>query len=117
MDRWLILLLYLIYNTNLVGGQTPVSIPSHSPGLVEGGGENIAPPRDELSPAHEQAMWEEIQHNVDALRHAGTLAAPNAAQTVTFTFPLRLIPGLPDTAGYKVSAFADHNPTAGQVLD
>jgi murein DD-endopeptidase MepM/ murein hydrolase activator NlpD len=80
-------------------------------------GENYTPPGEDLSPAQEQAMWEEIQFNLEALRSAGALAAPNAAQTVTYAFPLRLAPGLPDYAGFRVSAFSDHNPASGQVLD
>lgn len=78
---------------------------------------DMEPPGDELSPAQEQAMWEEIQRNIAALRARGALAAPDAAQTVTYDFPLRLAPGLPDYAGFRVSAFVDHNPASGSVLD
>jgi murein DD-endopeptidase MepM/ murein hydrolase activator NlpD len=84
---------------------------------VEGGGENLEPPRDEISPAEEQAMWEEIQRNLAMLRDAGALPPLNSAQVVTYNFPLRMAPGLPDYAGFRVSAFADHNPASGQVLD
>jgi hypothetical protein len=62
-------------------------------------------------------MWEEILRNLALLRDAGALAAPHAAQAVIYNFPLRLAPGLPDYAGFRVSAFADHRPAAGQVLD
>lgn len=63
-------------------------------------------------------MWAEIQHNLTALRAEGKLAAPNAVvQAVTYNFPLRLAPGLPDYAGFRVSAFVDHNPVGGAVLD
>jgi hypothetical protein len=61
-------------------------------------------------------MWAEIQRNVAQLRQMGILAAP-AASTVLYNFPLRLAPGLPDYAGFRVSAFADHNAASGQVLD
>jgi hypothetical protein len=56
---------------------------------------------------------------VDALRRVGLLPAPDATTTVTYAFPLRLAPGRPDYAGFRVSAFSDHNPAAGstQVLD
>ena len=62
-------------------------------------------------------MWEEIQTNIQALRSAGLVAAPNSVKAVTYNFPLRLAPGLPDYAGFRVSAFADHNPATGQALD
>lgn len=74
-------------------------------------------PHDALSPAAEQALWAEIQHNVTQLRNAGLLAAPDPTQAVTFDFPLRLAPGLPDDAGFRVSAFADHNANSSAVLD
>ena len=45
------------------------------------------------------------------------IQARPGASTVTYAFPLRLAPGLPDAAGFRVSAFSDHNPTAAQVLD
>jgi hypothetical protein len=47
----------------------------------------------------------------------GVLAAPNTAPAVTYTFPLRLAVGLADYAGFRVSAFVDHNLASGQVLD
>ena len=99
-------------------GATPAII-SPQPTLqpVVAGGEDVDLPRDELSPAQEQAMWEEIQRNIAMLRARGTLAAPDASQAVTYNFPLRLAPGLPDYAGFRVSAFVDHNPASGQVLD
>jgi len=75
------------------------------------------PPYEEQSPAQEQAMWAEIQHNIAWLRSAGRLTAPATVQMVTYDFPLRLAPGLPDYAGFRVSAFVDHNPASGQVLD
>ena len=92
MNRCLSLILCMICTTGLIGG-------------------------GEISPAQEQAMWEEIQRNIAALRDAGALAPLDAAQSVTYDFPLRMAPGLPDYAGFRVSAFADHNPTSGQVLD
>lgn len=74
--------------------------------------------RDDLSPAREQALWADIQRSVTKLRSQALLAPP-AAQTVTYGFPLRVAPGRPDYAGFRVSAFSDHNPAAGttQVLD
>jgi hypothetical protein len=84
---------------------------------VTGAGEDFLPPRDEISPAQEQAMWEEIQRNIETLRSMGALAPLNTAQAVTYNFPLRMAPGLPDYAGFRVSAFADHNPASGPVLD
>ena len=62
-------------------------------------------------------MWAEIQRNIAMLRSVGALVRPKTAQAVTFGWPLRMAPGLADYAGFRVSAFADHNPTAGQVLD
>jgi murein DD-endopeptidase MepM/ murein hydrolase activator NlpD len=71
---------------------------------------------DEISPAQEQAMWEEIQRNLVLLKNAGLLP-PTTTTSVTYNFPLRLAPGLPDYAGFRVSAFSDHNAASGQVLD
>lgn len=80
-----------------------------------------APPilRDELSPVQEQAMWDEIRRNVAALRAANLLPQPDSPQAVTYDFPLRLAPGRPDYAGFRISAFSDHNAATGttQVLD
>jgi murein DD-endopeptidase MepM/ murein hydrolase activator NlpD len=74
-------------------------------------------PRDEFTPAQEEVMWAQIQRNVAALRSAGLVPAPDATQTVTYNFPLRLAPGLPDYAGFRISAFSDHNAAASAVLD
>ena len=74
-------------------------------------------PTDHLSPAAEQAMWQEIQGNLAVLRQLSLLPMPSSPTAVGYQFPLRLAPGLPDFAGHRVSAFADHNPTAGAVLD
>ncbi len=74
-------------------------------------------PRDEITPAQELSMWNEIQRNLAMLRAQGKLAAPQALPALTYTFPLRMAPGLPDYAGFRVSAFVDHNAGLGQVLD
>jgi len=74
-------------------------------------------PGGEISPTQEQAMWAEIQYNFKLLQEQGVLYPPSAAQSVLYTFPLRLVPGLPDYAGFKVTAFADHNPANGPILD
>lgn len=119
MNRWLYLLFSLACTTGMIVGLTLAIIPPPQPApqLVESGGENFEPPRDEISPEQEQAMWEEIQRNLALLRDAGALSAPNTAQAVTYNFPLRMAPGLPDYAGFRVSAFADHDPASGSVLD
>lgn len=106
--------------TGLLAGLTFASGPPGSaarPWLAEGADPELV--RDELSPAQEQAMWAEIRRSLARLRSAGLLAEPDASQTVTFGLPLRLAPGLPDYAGFRVSAFVDHDPAAGvaQVLD
>lgn len=72
---------------------------------------------DALSPANEQAMWDEIRQNVRDLKHKSLLPTPAATAAGGFIFPLRMAPGLPDYAGFRVSAFSDHNPVAGAVLD
>jgi hypothetical protein len=61
-------------------------------------------PQDELSPLQEQIMWRDIQHNIALLKSQSLLAEPDATQSVTYNFPLRLAPGLPDYAGFRVSA-------------
>jgi hypothetical protein len=72
---------------------------------------------DQISPVEEQAMWEEIQHNITRLRETGALPALSNGPAVTYAFPLRLAPGLSDYAGFRVSAFPDHDVGSGQVLD
>lgn len=118
MNRSRSLLLYILCLISLIVAPLPAILP-YRPALppVIADGEEVDTPRDELSPAQEQAMWEAIQRNLALLRSAGTLPAPDAAQVVTYDFPLRLAPGSPDYAGFRVSAFADHNSASGQVLD
>ena len=62
-------------------------------------------------------MWEEIHRNVTRLRTIGILAQLSPTQSVAYNFPLRMAPGLPDYAGFYISAFPDHHPSSGQVLD
>jgi hypothetical protein len=45
------------------------------------------------------------------------LAAPDTTQTVTFAWPMRAATGLTDYGYHAVSAFVDHNPAIGQLLD
>jgi murein DD-endopeptidase MepM/ murein hydrolase activator NlpD len=89
--------------------------PAPSAGTSPAGG--FEAPRDNLSPAADRAMLEEIDRNVARLRRAGLPAPQRRAEAVTYDFPLRLAPGLPGEAGYYVSALADHDPAAGKVLD
>jgi len=92
--------------------------PTRSPYQQIGVVNEIAfPPQSEISPMAEASMEEEIQHNIDILQEKGALTAPNSNQSVTYQFPLRLAPGLPDSAGFRVSAFVDHNLVVGQVMD
>jgi len=78
----------VIFLAGLIWGLTPAIIPPQpTPQPVVVGGEDLDMPRDEISPAEEQAMWEEIQRNIATLRDAGALAVPNAAQTVTYNIP------------------------------
>lgn len=62
-------------------------------------------------------MWRDIQNNIALLKSQSLLAEPDATQSVSYIFPLRLAPGLPDYAGFRVSAFVDHDPAVGPVLD
>ena len=118
MNRWFTLLLYLTVIVSLsappMAGDLP---PQPAPQPLESEGENFEPLADEISPAAEQAMTETIQRNLAALRLSGGLPEPAAAAAGSYAFPLRLAAGLPDDAGFKVSAFPDHNPAAGQALD
>jgi murein DD-endopeptidase MepM/ murein hydrolase activator NlpD len=116
MKRWPSVLLALCVTLSLAA-TTPAaaSRPTLQPAAAVGVTDE--PPCDELTPAQEQAMWDEIQRYVAVLRRQYMLAAPDAAQAVTYNFPLRLAPGLPDYAGFRVSAFVDHNPASGPVLD
>ncbi len=88
-----------------------------TPKPIIAAGEPVAPAYDELSPAQEQAMQAEIQRNVAMLRRTGVLAEPDASQAVSYAFPLQMAPGLPDYGGFRVSAFVDHNPASGAILD
>ena len=45
------------------------------------------------------------------------MATPETVQAVAYAFPLRMAPSLSDYAGFRVSAFVDHNSTTGQALD
>ena len=118
MTRWLSLLFSLLITTGLLLGSTSAILPPRSEmRSAATDGADVDVPRDELTPEQEQAMWEEIQRNLAMLREQGILAAPDAAQAVTYDLPLRMAPGLPDDAGFFVSAFVDHNPASGQVLD
>ena len=116
MNRRLALILGLIVPIGLLSGLPSVSL-SQSSSPLAASSDDESVPRDELTPAQEQAMWADIQRNLATLRAQGLLAAPDTAQAVTYAFPLRMAPGLPDYAGFRVSAFADHNPASGQVLD
>src|SRR3972149_104480 len=101
MNRWLALILYMIATTRMLVGPTPAIHPTQStPQPVIAGGEDLEPPGDEISPEQEQAMWEDIQRNLATLRRMGALAAPTA-ETLTYNFPLRMAPGLPDYAGFR----------------
>lgn len=104
----------------LVVGVSHAALPLESNQAASADSGYVEQVRDDISPTQEQAMWNEIRSNVTKLRAQGKLAATDeagAAQAVTYTFPLRMAPGLPDHAGFRVSAFADHNPVAVQVLD
>ena len=115
MQRWPSVLLALCVMVSLAATTPAAPPPAPQPPAAVGVPDE--PPGDDLTPAQEQAMWDEIQRNVAALRSQNRLAAPDAAQTVSYNFPLRLAPGLPDYAGFRVSAFVDHNPASGPVLD
>jgi hypothetical protein len=62
-------------------------------------------------------MWEEIRQNITRLRETGALPALHNGPAVPYIFPLRLAPGLSDYAGFRVSAFPDHDPGSGRVRD
>lgn len=110
-------MVYLLIALSLTGGLPPVP-PAALPLPVETNAGNPEWIHAELSPAQEQAMWEEIHRNLAALQAAGSLTLPSGpAQALTYNFPLQLAPGQPDFAGFRVSAFSDHNPASGPVLD
>ncbi|MEI7770504.1 MAG: peptidoglycan DD-metalloendopeptidase family protein [Chloroflexales bacterium] len=101
----------------IIGPTSASSSPPAEPPPLMIDSPDAEPPYDDISPAQEQAMWAEIQHNLKALRGAGALATATTAQAVPLGWPLRMAPGLVDYAGFRVSAFVDHNPAIGQVLD
>lgn len=75
------------------------------------------PTGGETSPAQEQAMWQDIQRGIAMLRQEGGLAPFPSTATVTYAFPLRMAAGRTDAAGFRVSAFPDHQTASGAVLD
>ncbi len=101
----------------LAGAPSAASAPFTSlpPTVVKAPG--VESPSAEITPTQEQAMWSEIQGTLTALRRACSLAAPPTTQSVTLGWPLRMAPGRADYAGFRISAFVDHNPASGQVLD
>lgn len=118
MLRWLSPILWIMLASTLAGGPPAAVIPHPpQPQSVEGVSENCLTIQDDLAPAQERAMWEGIQRNVQMFKSKGIISMPNSELAVDYTFPLQLAPGLPDYAGFRVSAFADHTPTTGQVLD
>src|SRR5262245_1613641 len=102
---WLAVTLCLFCTAvSIVGPKPAVALPRQSqPMLVAD--DPAASPSDDISAEQEQAMSEEIQRNIAMLRGAGALMAPNAAQTVSLNWPLRMAPGPADYAGFRVSAF------------
>jgi murein DD-endopeptidase MepM/ murein hydrolase activator NlpD len=91
--------------------------PQTAPQSMEADCEILNSPHDEISPAQEQDMQEEFQRTAAMLSAAGRLPQMISPQAVTYDFPLRMAPGLPDYAGFRVSAFSDHNSAGGAVLD
>ncbi len=75
MNRQRSLILYVISIAGLVIRPAPIiSSPTPAPQPVAAGSEELDQPHDELSPAQEQAMWEEIQRNLAMLRSAGIIS-------------------------------------------
>ena len=101
----------------LAAGPAAAAPPPPAPAAQTAFAEALDAPRDNLSPASERAMLDEISRNVARLRRAGLPAPQRRAEAVTYDFPLGLAPGVPGEAGYYVSALADHDPAAGKVLD
>lgn len=102
-----------VAGANVVNAETIVQ---PMPALFGAEGEVV---REELSPAQERVMWLELQANIEMLRAKNLMPARDAQLLVTYDMPLRMAPGRPDYAGFRVSAFADHNAAVGatQVLD
>lgn len=103
----------------LFAHQPALSAPPPPIRLVESGGWDFAPP-DDVAGEHdeiEDALWAEIQSNIERLYAEGKLTAPNAAQAVPLAWPLRAANGLADAGYHGVSAFVDHDPVIGQLLD
>jgi murein DD-endopeptidase MepM/ murein hydrolase activator NlpD len=117
MNRLLSFILSMLGTTGLLVGSAYAIVTYEPVTPAVTCGEDMEQPRDEISPAEELAMWNEIRRNIASLREQAILAAPEVVQAVAYAFPLRMAPGLPDYAGFRVSAFVDHNSIAGQVLD
>ena len=111
MRRWLGLVLRVCCTLLLLGQtQTVLAFQPEPEGACA---ENDGLPRDDISAQEEEAIWTRIAH----LRAAGDGTAPQAIQAVTYALPLRLAPGLPDSGGHIVAAFADHDPASGAIRD
>lgn len=117
MNRVPSLILYVLGTTGLLVGSAHAIVQYEPAPPAVTCGEDMEQPRDEISPAEELAMWNEIRRNIAMLHEQAILAVPDVVQPVAYAFPLRMTPGLPDYAGFRVSAFVDHNSTVEQVLD
>lgn len=86
MNHWQTSILYILGTTGLLIGQAH-SVVAYDPftPLVTYS-EEVEKPRDEISPAEEQIMWDEIRRNIAKLREKGTLTAPAMEQAVAFHF-------------------------------
>jgi murein DD-endopeptidase MepM/ murein hydrolase activator NlpD len=103
----------------LSSSQSALSAPKPPLQLVESGGWDFAPPGD-VAGEHddvEAAQWAEAQGNIERLRAEGKLAAPDTTQAAAFAWPMRPANGLADYGYHGVSAFVDHDPVIGQLLD
>jgi murein DD-endopeptidase MepM/ murein hydrolase activator NlpD len=116
-SRWLCLFLASLSSIIALAGSVIAAPTAVLPQALFAEPTNTETLEDELTAEQEQAMTAEIQHNVALLRKAKMLEAPTPAQQISYGFPLRMAAGFTDPAGFRVSAFADHHPGSGAVLD
>lgn len=82
-----------------------------------GGWGTFQAPREHISEAEQQGLWQTIQGNIAALRAQGRLPELKADFQVRFAWPTRPAPGRPELHDHETGNYIDHDPAAKSVLD
>ena len=77
----------------------------------------IEAPREHISEAEQQAVWDTIQANIPLLSAQGRLAPLKATAIVKFGWPTRLALGRSEFLDHYVSNYVDQDPAANSLRD